>query len=162
MATKVSKRNYCLQIQYCSALLYLCTNLSCNKASNPWRTWPSYSTTMDSYVIHISEDEKKKISYTFNVLLKNISTLRNPNKVIQRGSKVWRERKNQQDATIRCLLSTSVSTCFGHHYAHLQENKDRVTAFGVLLWFCCMWLVAVVGHCVVGCEHIRSRALFAT
>jgi hypothetical protein len=19
-----------------------------------------------------------------------------------------------------------VSTCFGHHYAHLQENKDRV------------------------------------
>ena len=37
-----------------------------------------------------------------------------------------RERENQQDATIRCLLSTSVSTCFGHHYAHLQENKDRV------------------------------------
>ena len=32
----------------------------------------------------------------------------------------------QQDATIRCLLSTSVSTCFRHHYAHLQENKDRV------------------------------------
>jgi len=37
-----------------------------------------------------------------------------------------RERKNKQDATIRCLLSTFVSTCFGHHYAHLQENKDRV------------------------------------
>jgi len=36
------------------------------------------------------------------------------------------ERENQQDATIRCLLSTSVSRCFGHHYAHLQENKDRV------------------------------------
>ena len=36
------------------------------------------------------------------------------------------ERENQQDATIRCLLSTSVSTCFGHHYAHLQENKDHV------------------------------------
>jgi hypothetical protein len=31
--------------------------------------------------------------------------------------------KNPQDATIRCLLLTSVSTCFGHHYAHLQENK---------------------------------------
>ena len=26
----------------------------------------------------------------------------------------------------RCLLSTAVSTCFGHHYAHHQENKDRV------------------------------------
>jgi len=44
-----------------------------------------------------------------------------------------RESKNQQDATIRCLLSTSVSTCFGHHYARLQENKDRVTTFGVPL-----------------------------
>jgi len=36
------------------------------------------------------------------------------------------ETENQQDATIKCLLSTSLSTCFGHHYAHLQENKDRV------------------------------------
>jgi hypothetical protein len=62
---------------------------------------------------------------------------------------------NQKDATI-ILLSTSVSTCFGHHYAHLQENKDRVTAYGVLLWFCWMWLVAVVGRCVVGCEGFSS------
>jgi len=54
--------------------------------------------------------------------------------------------KNQQDATIRCLLSTSVSTCVGHHYAHLQENKSPVTAFGVMFWFCWMWLVAVVGQ----------------
>ena len=69
-------------------------------------------------------------------------------------SKVWRERKNQQDATVRCLLLTSVSTCFGHHHAHLQENKGPVTAFGVMFWFCWMWLVAVVGRCVVGCEHI--------
>jgi hypothetical protein len=42
------------------------------------------------------------------------------------------KRKDQQDATIRCLLLTSVSTCFGHHYAHLQENKGPATAFGVL------------------------------
>jgi len=63
------------------------------------------------------------------------------------------KRENQQDATIRCLLLTSVSTCFGHHYAHLQENKAPVTAFGVLFWFCWMWLVAVVGRCLVGCEH---------
>ena len=59
---------------------------------------------------------------------------------------VWRERKDQQDATVRCLLLTSVSTCFGHHYAHLQENKDRVTAFGVLL--------DVVGS---GCGALRCR-----
>jgi hypothetical protein len=62
------------------------------------------------------------------------------------------KREHQQDSTIRCLLLTSVSTCFGHHYAHLQENNDPFTAFGVLFWFCWMWLVAVVGRCVVGCE----------
>ena len=58
-----------------------------------------------------------------------------------------------KDATIRSLLLTSVSTCFGQHYAHLQENKGPVTAFGVLFWFCWMWLVAVVRRCVVGCEQ---------
>ena len=42
-------------------------------------------------------------------------------------SKVWRE-KNQQDSTIRFLLLTSISTCFGHYYTHLQENKEPVTA----------------------------------
>ena len=63
------------------------------------------------------------------------------------------KREDQQDATIRCLLLTSVSTCFGHHYAHLQENKGLVTAFGVLFWFCWMWVVAVVGCCVVECEQ---------
>ena len=64
------------------------------------------------------------------------------------------KREDQQDATIRCLLLTSVTTCFRHHYAHLQENKGPVTAFGVLFWFCWMWLVAVVGSCVVGCEQL--------
>ena len=63
------------------------------------------------------------------------------------------KREDQQDATIRCLLLTSVSTCFGHHYAHLQENKGPVTAFGVLFRFCWMWLVAVLGRCLAGCEH---------
>ena len=63
------------------------------------------------------------------------------------------ETEDQQDAKIRCLLLISVSTCFGHHYAHLQENKGPVTAFGVLFWFCWTWLVAVVGRCLVGCEH---------
>ena len=34
------------------------------------------------------------------------------------------ERENQQDATVRCLLFCV--NMFGHHYAHLQEIKDRV------------------------------------
>jgi hypothetical protein len=62
------------------------------------------------------------------------------------------KREDQQDATIRCLLF-SVSTCFGHHYAHLQKKRGPVTAFGVLFWFCWMWLVAVVGRCLAGCEQ---------
>ena len=41
------------------------------------------------------------------------------------------KRENQQDATIRCLLLTSISTCFGHHFTHLHEKKGSVTAFGV-------------------------------
>ena len=51
------------------------------------------------------------------------------------------KREDQQDATIRRLLLTSVSTCFGHHYVHLQENKDPVTAFGVFV----LVLLDVVG-----------------
>ena len=63
------------------------------------------------------------------------------------------KREDQQDETIRCLLLTSVSRCFGHHYAHHQEIKGPVTVFGVLFEFCWMWFLAVVGRCVVGCEH---------
>jgi hypothetical protein len=58
------------------------------------------------------------------------------------------------------FILTSISTCFGHHYAHLQENKEPVTAFGVLFCFCWMWLVAVVGRCVVGheqCSHPTTQ-----
>ena len=70
---------------------------------------------------------------------------------------VHREQSMKRETPARCnnemFIITSVSTCFGHHYAHLQENKGPVTAFGVLFWFCWMWLVAVVGRCVVGCEH---------
>ena len=48
------------------------------------------------------------------------------------------KREDQQAGTIICLLLTSVSTCFGHYYAHRQENKGPVTAFDVLFWFCWM------------------------
>jgi len=65
-------------------------------------------------------------------------------------------RVKYEDATIRCLLLTSVSTCFGHHYAYLQENKGPVTAFGVLFWFFWMWLVAVDGRCLAGCDHYED------
>ena len=65
-------------------------------------------------------------------------------------SKAWRERKTRQDATIRCLLSTSVSTCFGHHYAHLQENKRPCYC----IWCTALVLLDVVGS---GCGALRCR-----
>ena len=58
----------------------------------------------------------------------------------EKNASLMKREKIKQDATIKCLVLTSVSTCFGHHYAHLQKNKDRVTAHGVLHWFCWMWL----------------------
>jgi hypothetical protein len=60
-----------------------------------------------------------------------------------------REKTNkmQQLYVYYQLLSQHVS---GYHYAHLQENKEPVTAFGVLFWFCWMWLVAVGGRCLKG------------
>jgi hypothetical protein len=33
------------------------------------------------------------------------------------------------------------------------RTKTYVTAYGVLRWFCWMWLVPVVGLYVVGCEQ---------
>jgi len=67
------------------------------------------------------------------------------------------KREYQQDTTIqmfivnfRCLLLTTVSTCFGHDYTHHQEKKrPRITAYGVSAG----GGAAVVGRCVVGCEH---------
>ena len=36
------------------------------------------------------------------------------------------------------------------------RRTRRITACGVLRWFCWMWLVGVVGRCVVGCEHCEG------
>jgi len=35
----------------------------------------------------------------------------------------------------------------------LGDQRPCVTAYGVLRWFCWMWLLAIVGRCVVWCEH---------
>ena len=60
------------------------------------------------------------------------------------------KRENQQDATVRCLLLTLISTCFGHHYAHLQEYKNRVNC----IWCAVLVLLDVVGS---GCGELRCR-----
>ena len=68
-------------------------------------------------------------------------------------SKLWWERENQQDATIRCLLSTLSQHVSGIIMHIIRRIRPCVTACGVLRWFWWMWLVAVVGRCVVGCEQ---------
>ena len=67
--------------------------------------------------------------------------------------KVWRERKptrcnNQMFIINFCLNMFLASLC-----PSSGEQRPCVTAYGVLRWFCWMWLVAVVGACVVGCEQ---------
>ena len=36
------------------------------------------------------------------------------------------KERDQQDATNLKFIQLSISTCFGHHYAHLQENKNKL------------------------------------
>ena len=48
----------------------------------------------------------------------------------------WRKNTNKMQqhkcfiVNSRCWLLTTVSTCFGHLYAHHQEKRPRVTAYG--------------------------------
>jgi len=47
------------------------------------------------------------------------------------------------------IIKHSISTCFGYHYAHHQENK---TVFYYMLcsaWVCRLWLAVVLWSCVV-------------
>ena len=74
---------------------------------------------------------------------------------------VWRERKptrcnNQMFINNFCLNMFRASLC-----PSSREQRPCVTAYGVLRWFCWMWLVAVVGRCVVGCEHCKIIPPFA-
>jgi len=71
-------------------------------------------------------------------------------------SKVWRERKptscNNQMLIINfCLNMFRLSLC-----PSSGEQRPCVTACGVLRWFFWVWLVAVVGRCVVGFEHVDT------
>ena len=72
---------------------------------------------------------------------------------VHREQIVKRARKPTRCNNQMFIINT-VSTCFGDHYAHLQENKGRVLLHVV---YCASsagcGLVAVVGRCVVGCEH---------
>jgi len=70
---------------------------------------------------------------------------------------VKRERKpnkmQQSDVYYQhCLNMFRASLC-----PSSGEQRPCVTACGMLRWFCWMWLVAVVGRCLVGWEHPTTQ-----
>jgi len=77
-------------------------------------------------------------------------------------SKAWRKNTNKLQqyrwfiVNSGCWLLTTVSTCFGHLYAHHQEKRPRVTACGVYLLV--VLDVAGCGTVVLrwGCEHYEG------
>ena len=64
------------------------------------------------------------------------------------------KRENQQDATNSLfIIKLSFSTCFGHHYAHHQENKTVCYCMRCSAWVCRLWFAVVMWSCVVSCVH---------
>jgi len=66
----------------------------------------------------------------------------------------WEKTNKMQQSDVyyqHCLNLFQASLC-----PSSGEQRLYVTACGVLCLFCWMWLVAVVGRCVVGCEHCEG------
>jgi len=51
------------------------------------------------------------------------------------------------------IIKLSISPCFGHHYAHHQENKTVSYCMRCSAWVCRLWLAVVLWGCVVSCVH---------
>ena len=50
------------------------------------------------------------------------------------------KRENKQEATNSMfIIKFSISTCFGHHYAHHQENKTVSYCMRCSDWVCWLW-----------------------
>ena len=59
------------------------------------------------------------------------------------------KRENEQDATNSMfIIKPFISTCFGHHYAHHQENKTVSYSMRCSAWVCRLWLAVVLCSCV--------------
>ena len=66
---------------------------------------------------------------------------------------MWRERKPTRCDSQMFIINFCLNMFRGSLCPSSGEQRPCVTAYDVLRWFCWMWLVAVVGCCVVGCEH---------
>ena len=71
------------------------------------------------------------------------------------------KRENQQDATNSMfIIKLSISTCFGHHYAHHRENKTVSYCMRCSARVCRLWLAVVLWSCVMSCVHCESNSNF--
>ena len=90
---------------------------------------------------HMSTPHFQKYVYNGDSSLLLQTTLRN--KRLQQRVKREKTNKTQQSDVYHHLLSQHVS---GIIMPILRRTKTCVTAYGVLRWFCWMWLVAVVAR----------------
>ena len=76
--------------------------------------------------------------------------------IVHREQRVKRDKTNkmQQSDVYYQLLSQHVS---GIIMPIFRRTNTCVTAYGVLRWFCWMWLVAVVGRCNAATNHIQQN-----
>ena len=125
-----------------------------------WRIITSISTCFGHHYAHLQENKDRVLlhmAYYYNFYLNMFRASLCPSSGEQRPCVT----------AYSVLLSTSISTCFGHHYAHLQEKKDRVLLHmayyyqllsqhvsGIIMpifrrsktWCYCI-------RCTAGCEH---------
>jgi hypothetical protein len=68
---------------------------------------------------------------------------------------IGRRERNQQDATnLMFIIKTLISTCFGHHYAHHQENKS----VHCLIWCSALVVMAVVVWSWDACYFLSPKS----
>ena len=121
---------------------------SCSNATNiNKRTSIHISTCWVIPEINFLSSKTEKVIPTANKSLKNTNSTKPTSIILNKKSTVHRvhlterilifkERRNQLDATnSNLLVINSISTCFGHLYAHHQEIQLRSTAYSCLS--CC-------------------------
>jgi hypothetical protein len=101
--------------------------------------WPS---------LGLCQDKTRECTYKANVILLCFRLLW-PCIV----SKVWRERKPTRCNNQMFIINFCLNMFRASLWPASGLQRPCVAAYGVLRWFCWMWLVTVVGRCFVGCEH---------
>jgi len=116
-----------------------------DKQKYKWQVYPSILYGSKTWIQNIfKRNIPLKYKYTKIRRVSSLKTMRE-------------ERENQKKCNHLMFI---INFCLNMFRASLcpssGEQRPCVTAYGVLRWFCWMWLLAVVGRCVVGCEHCEG------